>query len=737
MASPVVGAVMVYTKTNATCTILQVHYDDGEADPYFTIRLDDGSEKQTTAQHLATQPSSGGFSFVKKKPSAFGIGTKKPQPELAGVAPAVPKAFGFIKKPPAAPAAAPEAPYVSPFTDSAMLEPSAAEPAAEAAAPANGFSFVEPKKPAEYKSMFTVDATEDASGSYSSQFAALQDDPSANLSPSGFVAGGDISAAVAAPRVDPVALFQQPLVAAPAAPAPMAAVLAASGDQIELIVTTDGQQYQGVIKAEDAIMVVVSGSDGALQILQKPNIASRSVVMQTEAPKEEAQIPAQQQQFAQPQPHAPGSPKSMNFSSTYSPEEVQQKRENLRTLLKQVQEKSDMTASTVTQVNSTLWQLDENWKQAASSIDTFAEQQIETIRAAQAVLQTQNTEIHQHRSEALKNQQVQLEQALMAARSGCSLVEGALRDADDQALLQFEPDMTSQLQEMLSMGFAAAPCTHAVLSHQAPQHSLNNATAAGALVTESNTAPPIEQPAVLPEMISNNEMVMPCTDAPMMNLFGDTPQQQSNPQMDLSNELDPTNDLYGLTDISSLDIGGLEANDMQPAGAPIEVASSMFGDTSSLVAVPSNLSAKEKAKADKEARKAKRKGRKGSSSMPPITFTKLDQCTADLAAMFEQLWGSLGPGFQPAERQLNCEISSEGLGSMMGLAKLETIADGFADGCVKGYYIGDADSVAVLLEVVACVSTRTFNVTIKAENAELYPLLDVTLSAILQPYMNA
>ena len=52
MAAPVVGAVMVYTKTNATCTILQVHYDDGEADPYFTIRLDDGTEKQTTAQHL-------------------------------------------------------------------------------------------------------------------------------------------------------------------------------------------------------------------------------------------------------------------------------------------------------------------------------------------------------------------------------------------------------------------------------------------------------------------------------------------------------------------------------------------------------------------------------------------------------------------------------------------------------------------------------------------------------------
>jgi len=394
----------------------------------------------------------------------------------------------------------------------------------------------------------------------------------------------------------------------------------------------------------------------------------------------------------------------------------------------------------VTQVNSTLWKLDENWKDAARSIDTFAEQQIETIRAAQAALQTQNTEIHQHRSEALKNQQVQLEQALMAARSGCSLVVGALRDADDQALLQFEPDMTSQLREMLSMGFADAPCTHAVLSHQAPPQSLNNATAAGALVTELGTAP-MEQPAVLPEMISNNEMVMPSNDAPvMMNLFGDAPQQQQGFSQP-SNEVDPTtNDLYGMADISSLDIGGLltETNDMQPAaGAPIEAPSSMFADTTVEPVAPSNLSAKEKAKADKEARKAKRKGRKGSSSMSPITFTKLDQCTSDLAAMFEQLWGGLGPGYQPAERQLNCEISSESLSSMMGDAKLETIADGFADGCVKGYYIGDADSVAVLLEVVACVSTRTFNVTIKAENVELYPLLDVTLSAILHPYMNA
>ena len=54
MTLAVVGAVMVYTKTNATCTILQVHYDDGGADPYYTIRLDDGSEKHTAAQHLGS-----------------------------------------------------------------------------------------------------------------------------------------------------------------------------------------------------------------------------------------------------------------------------------------------------------------------------------------------------------------------------------------------------------------------------------------------------------------------------------------------------------------------------------------------------------------------------------------------------------------------------------------------------------------------------------------------------------
>ena len=44
------GDIVKYKNTNENVTILQVHYDDIE--PYYTIKMKDGTEKQTIKNNL-------------------------------------------------------------------------------------------------------------------------------------------------------------------------------------------------------------------------------------------------------------------------------------------------------------------------------------------------------------------------------------------------------------------------------------------------------------------------------------------------------------------------------------------------------------------------------------------------------------------------------------------------------------------------------------------------------------
>tara|TARA_Y100000389_G_C17470632_1_gene530317 strand:+ start:1150 stop:1389 length:240 start_codon:yes stop_codon:yes gene_type:complete len=45
------GDILLYTKTNEMVEVIDIHHDDIE--PYFTIRIKDGSEKQTISKFLS------------------------------------------------------------------------------------------------------------------------------------------------------------------------------------------------------------------------------------------------------------------------------------------------------------------------------------------------------------------------------------------------------------------------------------------------------------------------------------------------------------------------------------------------------------------------------------------------------------------------------------------------------------------------------------------------------------
>lgn len=98
-----------------------------------------------------------------------------------------------------------------------------------------------------------------------------------------------------------------------------------------------------------------------------------------------------------------------NFSSTYCEEEVQQKREHLHSLLNSAKERSELAASVSTkvmlcdarsynseyQVNTVLWDLQSNRKEACQSIETWVDTQIENMKAAKARLLAEVEEIFQ------------------------------------------------------------------------------------------------------------------------------------------------------------------------------------------------------------------------------------------------------------------------------------------------------------------------------------------------------
>eukprot|EP00658_Telonema_sp_P-2_P037270 TRINITY_DN2681_c0_g1_i3.p1 TRINITY_DN2681_c0_g1~~TRINITY_DN2681_c0_g1_i3.p1 ORF type:complete len:334 (-),score=48.34 TRINITY_DN2681_c0_g1_i3:414-1415(-) len=332
----------------------------------------------------------------------------------------------------------------------------------------------------------------------------------------------------------------------------------------------------------------------------------------------------------------------------------------------------------------------------------------------------------------------------MASRSGCSLIEGALLNADDQVLHGSYHEWKGQLCDIISIECHHKPLAHPLLKHCPAQPSAAMA-ACGRLETEPEESSPLTQLHPNPQLdpspfVGQLRAEQPQLEQELQELGLAPELEQLNP-LPTSPCAEQTGDV-----VSSVD-GMMESS----ADGVMDLFSDIVepGHDNEAPAAPQQPSRADKARADKERRKAsRRKGRKPESDKdqvveiqtdklellhPALEFQLLQESVMELSKTFENIWGSIPTGFVAGPGRLLTQLTSEMATAALSTGNLVTIADGNTSDGMKGFYFGGAGQTPVLIEMVA--SGECLQLTIKSTDPQIYPAANATVQALMQQFL--